>query len=334
MFDNETMQAIQLLQSGPEFDLQQVSMPIPEITSNELLIEIDYVALNDLDAKLARDGFNAWQFPHILGVDAVGTVVKANKGVFPLPGTRVLFNSCLACQGLLKQYAVIPSHAVTIIPDNVASEVAAVLPSAGMSTLIALSKLNLSSSDEVLAIHCAGGDVGHFAIQYAKKKGVEVCALAPKSHHDRLLSLGANYVFDPDEKDFTKQVERQMGEAQFDCILNTMGGNSLNWDLKHLRFAGRIACLSGFESIDSNLLIEKSPTIGVVSVTGAWLTKSLCAQQHLGLMSQTLLADIAQAEIRSPQVKVVEFSTAAIQASLTALLEKVSAERFVVKVKS
>ncbi len=333
MFDSETMQAIQLLQSGPEFDLQQVSMPIPDISSNELLIEVEYVALNDLDAKLARDGFNAWQYPHVLGVDAVGTVIKANKGVFPLPGTRVLFNSCLACEGLLKQYAVIPNHAVTILPDNVASEVAAVLPSAGMSTLIALSKLNLSS-EEVMAIHCAGGDVGHFAIQYAKKKGVEVCALAPKSHHERLLSLGANYVFDPSEKDFAKQVEKQLGELQFDCILNTMGGDSLNWDLKHLRFAGRIACLSGFESIDSNLLIEKSPTIGVVSVTGAWLAKSLCAQQHLGLMSQTLLTDLAESDIRAPEVKVVEFSTSAIQNSLTALLEKVSAERFVVKVKA
>ena len=137
---SNTMKAIALTQAGSEFTLATIECDMPTLGDNEVLIAIDYVALNHLDAKVAATGHDSWHYPHVLGLDAVGTIVDAAKGVFPNKGARVMFHSNLAQQGVLKQYAAVPSHAVCEVADALPSDVAVLLPNSGMSALLALEK--------------------------------------------------------------------------------------------------------------------------------------------------------------------------------------------------
>ncbi|MCG7547473.1 MULTISPECIES: zinc-binding dehydrogenase [Pseudoalteromonas] len=325
------MKALELRSHGLDFDLVMSEQAMPEPSSNELLVAIEYVALNHLDARMARDGFSQWEYPHILGLDAVGTVVKAGKGVFPKAGARVLFNANLAQKGMLKEFAVVPNHAVSELPTDISPEVAVILPNAGMAALLAIEKLKLTEGDS-LAINSAQGAVAHFAIQYAKQKGAQVFAFAQKEHHKRLRKLGADFAFDCESDSVCDQIKREIGPEGFDCILNTSGGDSFIEDLRHLRFCGRIACLNGFGHIPEELLFEKAPNIGVVSIGGAWLANNLCAQQHLCFMGQKLLADVKSGQLKVPDIELIEFSAQAVKDTLSCLLTSSCQKRPVIKI--
>ncbi|WP_206441661.1 zinc-binding dehydrogenase [Amphritea opalescens] len=326
-----TMNALELRQCGLDFDLQMTKHPMPVPQENQLLVAIEYVALNHLDARFARDGFSLWQYPHILGLDAVGTVIHAAKGVFPSQGSRVLFNVSLAEQGMLKEYAVVPNYAVSEVPEAVPSDIAVALPNAGMAALLAVEKLQLHEGQS-LAINSAQGAVAHFAVQYAKLKGAQVFAVAQKEHHKRLTKLGADFAFDCDAENVCAQIKRELGPGGFDCIINTQGGQTVAEDLTRLRFSGHMACLNGFQDINTDLLFEKSPSIGVVSVEGAWLANSLCAQQHLRFMGEQLLSDVASGQIIPPEIKQVPFTADAVRDVLTMMVDKACPVRPVVKI--
>ncbi|CCQ12587.1 putative oxidoreductase [Pseudoalteromonas luteoviolacea B = ATCC 29581] len=330
MTSNMMMQAIALRSKGVAFDLAKVEQPLPVLEGNDLLIKIDYVALNHLDAKLATKGHPDWIYPHVVGLDAVGTVVQAPKGVFPTLGARVLFTMCTAQQGLLKEYATVPNHCVAELPDSLRSDVAVTLPHAGMTALLAIEKLQIESGD-TLAINSGQGAVAHFAIQYAKKKGAKVFVFAQKKHHERLLKLGADHVFDCEKQNVCEQIKRELGGGGFDCILNTQGNDSFLDDLKRLRFCGRIVCLNGFSEIPECLLMEKAPNIGVVSLAGAWLSNNLCAQQKLCFMGEQLLNDVVEKRIQAPQIELLRFDVKPVQQALEQLLNHTCIARPVVK---
>src|SRR5580698_7125491 len=60
--------------------LAEVSEPVP--SAGEVVLEIHYAALNPADRYLAEGQYPAKpSFPHILGRDGVGTVVKTGAGV-------------------------------------------------------------------------------------------------------------------------------------------------------------------------------------------------------------------------------------------------------------
>ena len=151
------------------------------------VIKVEYVGLNPVDAQFAKSGFCLWQYPHVLGLDAVGVVVKAGKGVFPGVGERVMWHASIGEQGVLSEYAKVPNYAVSIIPKQLASDKAATLPCAGMAALISLDKLAVSEGD-TLFVEGGAGAVGQFAIQFAKQRSADVFTTASK----RLKTVNSN----------------------------------------------------------------------------------------------------------------------------------------------
>ena len=72
------MHAIVLAKPNDTISLADTQLPLPQCDDNELLIKVEYVGLNPVDGFLAKSGFFKWQYPHVLGLDAVGVVVKAS----------------------------------------------------------------------------------------------------------------------------------------------------------------------------------------------------------------------------------------------------------------
>ena len=125
--------------------------------------------------------------------------------------------------------------------------------------------------------------------------------------------------------------KHEIGPDGFDCVINTSGKESVVQDIQKLRFCGRIACLNGFSAIPEELLFEKAPNIGVVSIAGAWLANSLCAQQHLCFMGETLLKDIESGAIQAPEIELIEFNAEKVKDTLQCLLNQTCIKRPVVK---
>lgn len=311
-----TMRAIAMASPSNDICLVDIEQQVPDCAANELLIKVEYVGLNPLDAQFAKSGFGHWQYPHILGLDAVGIVVKAQKGIYPTVGTRVMWHASMAEQGVLSEYAKVPNFAVSEVPQSVSPEYAAALPCAGMTALISLDKLQIAEGDTLL-IEGGSGAVGQFAIQFAKQRGAEVFTTAATRNHKLVKSLGADVVFDYQDKNLCNKIRRELGPQGFDAVLDSIGGEVTLRNIELMRFCGRIACLKPLPIFDNEQLFRKAPNISIVSLAGAWLANSLCAQQRMSFMSNLLLENIAKGNLTVPKVSLVAFNAEQISAALS-----------------
>jgi len=311
----KTMRAIVLPKPNAEISLADVELPVPECDDNELLVKVEYVGLNPLDAEYAKTGFSQWQYPHILGLDAVGVVIKAPKGIYPNIGDRVMWHASLTAQGVLSEYAKVPNYAVSVVPDCIEPQKAAALPSAGMSALISLDKLQVAEGDTLL-VEAGAGAVGQFAIQFAKQRGADVFTTASKHNHKLVKCLGADAVFDYQDSKLCQKISRELGPQGFDAIIDSVGGDATIRNIELLRFCGKIACLKALPAMEQDLLFRKAPNISIVSLGGAWLVNSLCAQQKMSFMSNLLLDGVAKGELQVPEIYNVEFNATSITNAL------------------
>jgi NADPH:quinone reductase-like Zn-dependent oxidoreductase len=310
-----SMQAIALIEPNEDINLTDMQLPVPQCTGNELLVKVEYVGLNPVDAQFAKSGFCLWQYPHVLGLDAVGVVVKAGKGVFPGVGERVMWHASIGEQGVLSEYAKVPNYAVSIIPQQLASDKAATLPCAGMAALISLDKLAVTEGD-TLFVEGGAGAVGQFAIQFAKQRGADVFTTASKRNHKLVKQLGADVVFDYNDKTLCDKIRRELGPQGFDAVIDIMGGESTIQNIELMRFCGRIACLNPLPNFEQQLMYRRAPNISIVSLGGAWLANSLCAQQRMSFMGNLLLETVSNGEIIPPEVLAVDFNAKAVSSAL------------------
>ena len=310
-----SMQAIALIEPNEDINLTDMQLPVPQCTGNELLVKVEYVGLNPVDAQFAKSGFCLWQYPHVLGLDAVGVVVKAGKGVFPGVGERVMWHASIGEQGILSEYAKVPNYAVSIIPKQLASDKAATLPCAGMAALISLDKLAVTEGD-TLFVEGGAGAVGQFAIQFAKQRGADVFTTASKRNHKLVKQLGADVVFDYNDKTLCDKIRRELGPQGFDAVIDIMGGESTIQNIELMRFCGRIACLNPLPNFEQQLMYRRAPNISIVSLGGAWLANSLCAQQRMSFMGNLLLETVSNGEIIPPEVLAVDFNAKAVSSAL------------------
>ncbi|AOW78391.1 oxidoreductase [Colwellia sp. PAMC 20917] len=310
-----SMRAIVLEKASEKIRLSDVQLPLPECDEHELLVKVEYVGLNPIDAYFAKSGFSQWQYPHILGLDAVGIVVQAKKGLFPNIGDRVMWHANIGQQGVLSEYAKVPNFAVSIVPENVKASEAATLPCAGMTALIALDKLQVVQGDTIL-IEAGAGAVGQFAIQFAKERGADVFTTAAKHNHKLVKKLGADAIFDYHDKKLCQKIRLALGPQGFDAVLDSVGGDSTMRNIELMRFCGRIACLRPLPNIDQELMFRKAPNIGIVSLAGAWLANSLCAQQKMSFKSNQLLDALAKGSIQTPDITLIEFNAQQVSRAL------------------
>ncbi|WP_076419470.1 zinc-binding dehydrogenase [Colwellia sp. UCD-KL20] len=310
-----TMQAIVLEQPNEDMNLSQIKLPLPQCDENEILIKVESVGLNPLDAQFAKTGFCKWEYPHALGLDAVGTVVQANKGLFPSIGDRVMWHSSLAQQGVLSEYTKVANYAVSLVPKDITSNTAATIPCSGMSALIALEKTQVSEGDTVF-IEAGAGAVGQFAIQFAKQRGADVFTTASKQNHKLVKKLGADEVFDARDKKLCEKIRAVLGPQGFDAVIDTIGGEATARNIELMQFCGRIACLKTLPTFEPELMFRKAPNISVVSLGGAWLANSLCAQQRMSFMNKLLLENVANGNISVPEIFAINFDEKSVSAAL------------------
>ena len=83
-----------------------------------------------------------------------------------------------------------------------------------------------------------------------------------------------------------------------------------------MRFCGRIACLNPLPKFEQELMYRRAPNIGIVSLGGAWLANSLCAQQRMSFMGNLLLDNLASGNVKIPEITDVEFNASSISQAL------------------
>jgi len=129
----------------------------------------------------------------------VGRTVKQFQ-----PGDEIWGDLSSCGFGTLAEYVSVPENALRLKPASMTFEEAAAIPTAAVIALQNLRGKRPVQPGQKVLINGAGGGVGTFAVQLAKYFGAEVTGVYSAEKLDMLRSIGADYVIDYTQEDFTK----------------------------------------------------------------------------------------------------------------------------------
>jgi alcohol dehydrogenase len=218
-------------------------MPAPEVRDDDVLVQIHAASLNPLDLKIRGGSLKLilpYRLPFVLGNDLAGVVVRVGSRVRRFKrGDEVYARPDQDRIGAFAEFISIKEDAVASKPKEFTMEEAASIPLVGLTAWQALiERANLKAGQKVL-VHAGSGGVGTFAIQLAKHVGALVATTTSTANLDWVKRLGADIVIDYRKDDFETLLH------DYDVVLDTLGGETLEKSLRVLKPGGKLVSLSG-----------------------------------------------------------------------------------------
>ena len=237
------MKAFVLDRYGKKRPLRSADAPDPVLRDNEVLVQVHAAGVNLLDSKI-RDGefklILPYRLPLILGHDLAGVVVKAGPRVQQFkPGDEVYARTDDFRIGSFAEFVPVKEASLALKPKGLTMEQAASIPLAGLTAWQALvEKAKLQNGQKVF-IQAGSGGVGTFAIQLAKHLGATVATTTSSANVALVKSLGADVVIDYKTQDFEDFLR------DYDVVLNSQDGKTLEKSLRVLKRGGKLISISG-----------------------------------------------------------------------------------------
>ncbi|AEH34113.1 NADP-dependent oxidoreductase [Vibrio anguillarum] len=242
---------------GPEVLVIQTS-DVPQPKAGEVLMKVAFAGVNPIDVK-TRAGLgwaaaqNKDKLPWVPGYDISGQVVEVGEDNrrFQIGDNVAGFVGFPLRGGGYSQYLCVAESELSLVPDAVTLEAAAVLPLAGQTAAQALNKAQVKEGDRVLILAGAGG-VGHLAVQIALAAKAEVYTTCSEQNLDYLATLGAhaiNYNFAP--------ASQRLEEV--DVLIDLVGGDAALDALKCLKDHARVVTVP---TLSAELICEKAKLLG------------------------------------------------------------------------
>ena len=262
------MKAIFITQAGgPEvLQLQETEKPSPQ--EHEVLLKIKAAGVNRSDI-LTRENPDAYgdDLPSakIPGLEVSGVIKAIGSQV---SNFKIDDKVCaLVAGGGYAEYICVDERLCLPIPEGLSFVEAASLPEVIFTVWFNLfQKANLKSEEKLL-IHGGTSGVGVMGLQIAKALGIETFATAGSSKKIEFLkNIGVSKAINYKDEDFQEVLK----DEKLDVILDMVGGDYTNKNLKLLQPKGRLVNINAMKSaevtIDLWQVISKN-----ISLTGSLL---------------------------------------------------------------
>src|SRR3989440_1254046 len=254
-------------------------MPEPELRDADVLVRVHAAGVNVLDSR-TRDGefklILPYRLPLILGNDVAGVVVRVGSNVrrFKL-GDEVYARPNKDRIGAFAEFISMNENDVAIKPKELTMEEAASIPLVGLTAWQALiERANLKKGQKVF-IQAGSGGVGTVAIQLAKHVGAIVATTTSTANVDLVRGLGADIVIDYRKDDFETILH------EYDVVLNSQGGETLEKSLRVLKPGGILISISGPPDPDFAKDIGSTRIVGLVMRLLSYRIRKKAQQQHV-----------------------------------------------------
>jgi len=256
--------------------LDETATPAPK--PGEVLIEVAYAGVNRPDC-IQRAG----NYPPpadaspIIGLEVAGTVVALGEGVTEWRlGDRIC---ALAPGGGYAEYCAAPAAWCLPYPEGLSALEAASLPENYFTVWNNLfDRVQLKAGETVL-IHGGSGGIGLAAIQLAHAFGaITITTVGSDDKAAFCKTMGADQAINYRQQDFAAEVAAITGKRGVDVILDIVGGDYIEKNLKCLGLEGRMAIIAFLQgskvTVDWRHIMMKRLT-----VTGSTLRASPAARK-------------------------------------------------------
>jgi NADPH:quinone reductase-like Zn-dependent oxidoreductase len=194
------MKAMRFHEYGDPDVLRYEDVDEPTPGPGEVRVRVAATSFNPVDAGI-RGGFLREVFPvalpHVPGIDVAGTVDALGAEVADLRGgDTVVGFLTLVADGASAEYVLAPAELLAAAPTTIPLADAAALPAVGLTAWQALFEHAGVSAGQRVLVNGAGGAVGGYAVQLAKRGGAEVVATASPRSAERVGAAGADQIID------------------------------------------------------------------------------------------------------------------------------------------
>jgi alcohol dehydrogenase len=305
--------------------------PVPVPQAGEVLIRVGACGVNNTDLWTREGAYGdghmaawmgqAFHFPRIQGLDAVGHIVAVGEAVDPTrTGQRVMVNPCLyagdhdGLQGLqvvgserdggFAQYLCVPSANALPIRSAYSDAELATFMTPYMTAEHMLRRAGLCAGERIFITGASGG-VGSALVQLALLRGAEVVALSSRSKVAAIHALGVRTVLAREDGPPEARLQALGVPTAFDVVADVVGGKQVASCLELLRHGGRYvtagAVAGAVVSVDWRQLYLQQLSLLGVTMGSATDAKTIVQHIEAGRLRPLLagtfsLQDMAQAQ--------------------------------------
>ncbi|WP_346986053.1 NAD(P)H-quinone oxidoreductase [Chryseobacterium sp. POE27] len=261
------MKAIVITKFGGPNVLELKEYPTPEISGDEVLIEVKAAGLNRSDV-FQREG----NYPapagvpaDILGLEVAGTIVKCGPDVTDF---KVGDHVCaLLAGGGYAEYASVREGQCLPIPEGLSFTEAASLPETVFTVWSNIFQRGNLQPGETLLLHGGNSGIGITGIQIAHELGSKVIVTVGSNEKGKIcLELGADSYINYKTQNFEDELQNE----GVDVILDMIGGDYLAKNINILKPEGRLIHINAVDGSQTNLDIGKVMTKRL-TITGSTL---------------------------------------------------------------
>jgi NADPH2:quinone reductase len=238
------MRHIVAREPGPPEVLALSDGPVPQPKAGDVLIEVAAAGVNRPDC-LQRAG--AYPPPPdaspIIGLEVAGRIVACGEGV---DDSRIGEMVCaLTPGGGYAEYCATPAGFCLPIPEGMTAIEAASLPETFFTVWNNLVDRGGLRRGETALIHGGTSGIGLTAIQIARHFGATAIATAGSDDKVQFcLAIGAAHAINYRKQDFVAEVARITAKRGVDIVLDMVGGDYIEKNLKCLALEGRLVIIA------------------------------------------------------------------------------------------
>lgn len=235
------MKAVVITKPGGSDVLEIQERPKPEPGYGQIRVRVRASALNRADISQRRGNYPApvGSPADIAGMEYAGEVDAAGPGTTMWRnGDRVMG---IVGGGGHAEYLCVHERELLRVPKNLSLDQAAAIPEVFLTAYDALfNRLHLRVG-ETLLIHAVGSGVGTAALQVARVAGARVVGTARSADKlERAKVLGLDVAINAKDGDWVALVEEAMGTEAVHAILDLVGANYLDGNLRVIGSLGRM----------------------------------------------------------------------------------------------
>jgi NADPH2:quinone reductase len=140
------------------------------------------------------------------------------------------------------EYAVAPARSLMTLPEGLDFDRAAAIPLQGLTAYHCIKTSGALKEGESVLVHAAAGGVGTLSVQMAKllRAGTVIATASSEEKLELARSLGADVLIDYTEEDWPERVRKATGGEGANIILEMVGADFPEKNLKCLNVFGRI----------------------------------------------------------------------------------------------
>lgn len=301
------MKALIIQEPGSLEGLRMIEKTKPLPQKGEVRIKVLSAGLNPSDFQYAKFNKTANE-ERVLGIDVCGIVDSLGSEVTNLKeGDRVYYLRSLDnLHGGFAEYAITPAHVVSVLPENVSTPVAGVIPGAGFTAYQAVFQKLRPVPGRTILIHGGAGGVGSFSIQLAKHAGLKVVTSCLGKDLDYVQSLGADKAIDFQSEDVHAVTMEWTEQRGVDYILSTVGPEVATKDIDVLAFGGEIVVTAGFPDFNRLRFYDKGMSLHEMATGAALTSGDQQAEENIATIGNELAKLVSEGIITPPKLTLID----------------------------